>query len=186
MKRLQIKILIFLLTVVGLAQIPVQPKISAEKVRQSIEEFTGNNVPVEWKTVNLPDKSDFKKKFKIYTSDFPKVLHYGVFHYQNEEVYVIPAQVKGKTLPFSFLLYLSKKDLTILYVDVVEYRESHGDEIDMTVFKKQFQGKKNSKDIRYRRTIKSITGATISSRAITLAIGDLMLVVEKLRSSHLL
>lgn len=74
--------------------------------------------------------------------------------------------VKGK---MQFITYLvgvlpngGTKD-----VDVLAYRESYGGEIGYESFRKQFRGKTANDELRPGSTIKNISGATISVRAIT-------------------
>jgi Na+-translocating ferredoxin:NAD+ oxidoreductase RnfG subunit len=158
----------------------VQPDLTKEMIMKSVREFSKNIQDIRF--LHIPIRDIFesnRKNLKILKNRKLDTLTI-VLAYQNKKpVFIIPAQSKGKTLDFSFLVYINPQSDQIMDVDVVEYRETHGMEIDYPVFRKQFRGKNNPSKIVFRRYIKNITGATISARSITLGVRDILFLYLK-------
>ena len=55
----------------------------------------------------------------------------------------------------------------VLGVEVLAYRESHGQEIRFPAWRKQFIGKKGADQLKFGDAIKNISGATLSCRHVT-------------------
>ena len=75
----------------------------------------------------------------------------------------------GQHRPITFAVKLSPEGV-VLREEVMVYRESRGDEIRSPRFSKQFQGKTVRDSMRPNKDIDSVSGATISSRAITIGV----------------
>lgn len=159
-----------------------QPIPDEKLVAESMREIFGEKGSIHWKKIPLNSLTvENRNKLKIYRTLLPDSLTVGITVHQGEPILIIPAEAKGKTLHFSFLLYYHLEKQYIVDVDVVEYRESHGGEVDLKVFRRQFYQKSNPEEVQFKRTIKSITGATISSRSLTLAVHDLLLILSNIR-----
>lgn len=63
----------------------------------------------------------------------------------------------------------------IVAVEILAYRESHGQEIRLPAWRKQFVGKRSLDELRFGEQIKSISGATLSCRHVTEGIQRLTL-----------
>lgn len=74
--------------------------------------------------------------------------------------------VKGKSRPITYLVAFDMKG-EILGLEVLRYRESHGGEIRSPMFRGQFKGKSHKDALRVGKDIRNISGATISSRAVS-------------------
>lgn len=74
--------------------------------------------------------------------------------------------VKGKMQSITMLTGFLP-DGAIRDVDILVYRESYGGEVANDSFRRQFRGLTPESDIRAGATIKNISGATISARAVT-------------------
>lgn len=187
MKKQKLLFWLMLLVNILFSSERLQPSLKESLIKKSIKEVLGQDAPVHWEKVAISDmkKQDYKK-LKIYRYGIPDTLLIGIISLNEKIIAIIPAQSKGKTLYFSFLLYIDLTNDEILDVDIVEYRESHGQEIDLKVFRKQFRGKKRPDDVRFRRTIKSITGATISARSVTLAVHDLMIIYKYIKKRNII
>ncbi|EKD42277.1 MAG: hypothetical protein ACD_73C00228G0001, partial [uncultured bacterium] len=72
----------------------------------------------------------------------------------------------GKTDPITFLTAIDLSG-TVKSVEVLVYRETHGSEVHQKTFLKQYESKQLKDPIRVGQDIKNITGATLSSRAIS-------------------
>lgn len=83
--------------------------------------------------------------------------------------YAIIDDQMGQHKPITFAVKLSPEGV-VLRQEVMVYRESHGDEICSRRFSKQFNGKTVSDALRPNKDIDTISGATISSRAITMGV----------------
>lgn len=161
----------------------VQPDLKKELIQESINEFIGESVKLHDIAIPLQDiYPEVRSKLKILKSRELDTLYVSFFIHKGKSIVVIPAQSKGKTLDFSFLVYVDLQSDEIVNVDVVEYRETHGMEIDYPVFRKQFRGKKKPNEIIFRRHIRNITGATISARSITMAVRDVLIIYQKAKS----
>ncbi len=75
----------------------------------------------------------------------------------------------GQHRPITFAVKLSPEG-TVMREEVMVYRESRGDEIRSPRFSKQFRGKTVRDSLRPNKDIDCVSGATISSRAITVGV----------------
>lgn len=80
-------------------------------------------------------------------------------------VYRVASEM-GKHSPFDFLVGLDE-ELTVKGIVVMTYREARGGDVRRARFLKQFQGKAAGDPVSVNRDIIGISGATISSRAVT-------------------
>lgn len=75
----------------------------------------------------------------------------------------------GKDQPITFLVAVS--DLgAVLDVDILVYREPYGGEVAYESWRRQFRGRTSADSVRIGRPIRNISGATISSHAVTLGV----------------
>ena len=75
-------------------------------------------------------------------------------------------QVIGKTELITYAVALDPRG-AVLSVDVLDYRESHGGEIRLAGWRRQFVGKTAADPIQLNQDIKNISGATLSCRHVT-------------------
>lgn len=80
--------------------------------------------------------------------------------------WLIVDQVIGKAEAISYALALDN-DGKIIALDVLEYRETHGAEIRLPAWRKQFVGKTAQDSLRLDGDIRNISGATLSCRHLT-------------------
>jgi Na+-translocating ferredoxin:NAD+ oxidoreductase subunit G len=98
------------------------------------------------------------------------------------EGWIFALDVLGQSQPISFAVAVGA-DGTVKDIEVVAYRESHGEEIREPRFRRQFVGKKLRKDpIALDKDISAISGATISSRSATYATRKALALAEILGS----
>ncbi len=74
--------------------------------------------------------------------------------------------VKGKSRPITYAVAFDQ-DGSILSLEILTYRESHGGEVQSETFRRQFVGRKHGDPIAIGSDIRNISGATISSRSVT-------------------
>jgi Na+-translocating ferredoxin:NAD+ oxidoreductase RnfG subunit len=75
-------------------------------------------------------------------------------------------QVIGKAEAITYAVALDVHG-SVLGVDVLEYRETHGSEIRLPTWRKQFVGKSARDPVRLDSDIHNISGATLSCRHVT-------------------
>jgi hypothetical protein len=74
--------------------------------------------------------------------------------------------VKGKERPITYLVAVDTAGAT-RDIDILVYRESQGGEIANEAWRKQFRGKSAADPLQVGKDIRNISGATISSNAVT-------------------
>ena len=74
--------------------------------------------------------------------------------------------VKGKDQPITYLVATDTAD-TLRDIDILEYREPYGGEVAYEPWRKQFRGKTASAPLQVGKDIRNVSGATISSNAVT-------------------
>lgn len=99
--------------------------------------------------------------------------------------YAYVSKAPSKTDDFDYLVLLDP-ELIILKAKVLVYREDYGGEIGSSRWLKQFIGKTQDDDLRYRDNIAAISGATISVKSFTDAINKLLQSLKILHSKHIL
>ena len=92
-------------------------------------------------------------------------------------------QVIGKSELITYSVALDPRG-SVLGVDVLDYRESHGGEIRLGGWRRQFVGKTAGDPVELNRDIKNISGATLSCRHVTEGVQRLLkLYAADLRSA---
>jgi hypothetical protein len=82
-------------------------------------------------------------------------------------------RVIGRTEQITYALALDTSG-TVLSLEVLEYRETHGSEIRLLAWRKQFAGKQASTPPQFERDIRNIVGATLSCRHVTEGVAQLL------------
>jgi Na+-translocating ferredoxin:NAD+ oxidoreductase RnfG subunit len=77
--------------------------------------------------------------------------------------------VKGKELPITYLVAVDSAD-TLRDIDILVYREPYGGEVAYDPWRKQFRGKTAAAPLQLGKDIRNVSGATISSNAVTRAV----------------
>ena len=77
------------------------------------------------------------------------------------------AESRSEKIDYSILFNL---DATISKVNIIKYRENYGGEVGSKRWLKQFIGKLNGEEMKYRNDISAISGATISVKSMVNAI----------------
>lgn len=95
---------------------------------------------------------------------------------------VVVDDVIGKFERITYAVGLGP-DAVIRDVEILSYRESHGQEILLPAWRKQFVGKSAAAPLEVGRDIASISGATLSCTHVTEGVRRIAAVVEALRSS---
>lgn len=94
--------------------------------------------------------------------------------------YAAEANEIGKTKPITFMVILDKKGV-VKRIDILVFRETQGYEIKNPRWRKQFVGKSLRDPFRLKRDIDNISGATLSSRAVTKGVKKVLAVFKVVR-----
>ncbi len=96
--------------------------------------------------------------------------------------YVVIDEVIGK---FELITYAVgvNRDGSVRQVEVMDYRESHGYEIRLPAWRRQFEGKTAASPIRVGEDIANISGATLSCRHVTDGVRRIVTRLDALRRS---
>ena len=73
----------------------------------------------------------------------------------------------GKERPITYIVRIDHPTGRIGLLEVMEYREAIGGEVNAPVFREQFNGKGASDPVRLLEDIRNLAGATLSSRGLT-------------------
>jgi len=91
--------------------------------------------------------------------------------------YAFVDDVIGRTEPITYLVAVTP-GATVIGVDLLTFRESHGYQVERQAWRDQFHGRRLAPELHLGRAIDSITGATLSARALTRGIRRLLATTE--------
>lgn len=94
--------------------------------------------------------------------------------------YAAVANEVGKTRNITFMVVLDREG-AVKSVDIMAFRESQGYEIENPRWRRQFKGKTIKDPLRLKRDISSISGATMSARAVTKGVKRVLAVFQAVR-----
>jgi Na+-transporting NADH:ubiquinone oxidoreductase subunit C len=92
-------------------------------------------------------------------------------------------QVIGKTEAITFAVAIDSHG-TVKSVEILEYRESHGGEVRLPAWRRQFVGKRAKDAIRLDTDIRNISGATLSCRHVTDGVRRLVRLADRVLRSE--
>lgn len=99
--------------------------------------------------------------------------------------YGIVDNVRGKEQPITYLVMVGT-DLKVKDLEVLYYREAYGGEIQNQVWRDQFKGKAPGDNVYVGNGVQNISGATISTNAVSYGVRKLLAVFQVLRERNLL
>ncbi len=94
--------------------------------------------------------------------------------------YGVIGSERGKMRQITFMVLLDK-DGVVKDLDILAFRESQGYEIENPRWRGQFRGKSVRSRLRLRRDIRNISGATLSARAVTKGVKNVLAAFEVVR-----
>lgn len=132
--------------------------------------------------IALPQANIYQKAesfLKIYFGDSAEISESYYKYTNTDSIYILTCRnndnvvgygimdnVKGKNQPITYMTIFDTLG-DVLDVNILVYRESHGGEVQNESFRRQFRGKNSTSKLEVGKDIKSISGASISSRSIT-------------------
>jgi hypothetical protein len=137
------------------------------KVLESLQRQFGDSAQITKKTLLLTP-GEIARIVQASRSSWPSdtVTVYVCTRGETITGYGIVDIVRGKVQPFTYLVGLTRGG-EVNDIDVLEYREAYGGEIAYQSFRAQFNKKTSRDELTPGRTIKNVSGATISVRSIT-------------------
>jgi hypothetical protein len=87
-------------------------------------------------------------------------------------------EVIGKTELITYALSLDANG-AVKSLDMLVFRESHGDAVKLPAWRQQFVGKRAADPVRLDADIRNVSGATLSCRHVTAGVRRLLLVHER-------
>jgi Na+-translocating ferredoxin:NAD+ oxidoreductase RnfG subunit len=154
-----------------------------EKATESLKTYFGDSVEVVSHVFRFSEKEKLKlqqfqkSKTNIDTINLLICTSAGI-----RLGYGVVDNVKGKSQPITYLTVIDTSG-DVVDVNVLVYRESHGGEVQNESFRRQFRGMNAKSKIEIGRDIKSISGATISSRSVTGGVNNIIRIFEIIRPS---
>jgi Na+-translocating ferredoxin:NAD+ oxidoreductase RnfG subunit len=152
-------------------------KILDQKVNKSLKDF------YETEEINL------KKALDLYDSNVGKIqLEKNLFEvYSGEELkgYAYIGQAPSMKNIFDYLVILDK-DLKVAKAKVLIYREQHGRQIGSSRWLSQFIGLNGNQLPEFGSNIDGISGATISTKSMTLAMNELLQSLQIAKNNNLI
>jgi len=171
-------------TVTQISHAQINPAgLPAPLINKSVKEVLGSDQEIKWQPYRISDpaKDSLSGHFKVKKS-LPDSLYIGTASIQSKTVYLIPDRARSKSEWFTYILYVNE-DGSIRDVDVMQYRENYGYQIDYPMFRRQFKGKTSPGKIIFGRTIHNISGATISAWSLTYSVHDLLTLFDYLKKT---
>lgn len=134
----------------------------------------------ESQKICFPEADTFQSNHVLFTQEQIKSIEgkSGLkVHAKGQQIW--KAIKNGETIGYFFADYVLGKHLLIDYsvaidmsgkvkrVEILEYRESYGDEVKNESWLEQFHGKSSADEVTLNRDVMNIGGATLSSRHVT-------------------
>jgi len=133
-----------------------------EDVRKIIRTEYGKSIVFSMKKILLDKEVKAKIEQKVRQRFFKDFIYVWTIEIKKgEKVYGLLDNVKGKSMPITFLVIFDSKG-NILNSNVIKYREPYGGEISSPKWMNQFKGRNASSHFAVGNDIDGISGATIS------------------------
>jgi Na+-translocating ferredoxin:NAD+ oxidoreductase RnfG subunit len=147
------------------------PKSGIKKMDKTLAKLWPEQI-ISKHLVNISNLEKAKLSFKLDDKTI-----YKVSNSSTSDSYIYLSKGFGKMNEFDYMVVFNK-DLSILKVKVLVYREDQGGEIGSNRWLKQFSGKKDPKEMKFGHDIQNISGATMSARSLT---EDVKKVIKRMR-----
>jgi Na+-translocating ferredoxin:NAD+ oxidoreductase RnfG subunit len=148
--------------------------------RDLLADFFRTSQQVTYKKVQIDgvDRERISKRLG-YSLPRPSYTFYVATSGAHVDGYALIDEEKGEHLPITFAVKLSP-DGKVVRQEVVVYREVQGDEVRDDRFRRQFVGKSAHDRVELEQDIVAVSGATISSRAMTVGVKRALVLFDEL------
>ncbi len=154
-----------------LTSLPAHADTTYFTTKQILREFFPDSAKVSFQkyTPNKEQRARLRRRLGYALSKTSYYLFVATNQSGDVDGYAFIDDQMGQHKPITFAVKLSPGGV-VLREEVLVYRETHGDEIHSRRFGRQFEGKTIDDPLRPGKDIDTISGATISSRAITIGV----------------
>jgi len=158
-----------ILACLALAGVSVARPAGAQAVylttRQALAEFFPDSERVTFFKVDItPERRDRLRRRLGYAPRRRSQTFYVGLTGERVDGYAIVDEERGLSLPITFAV-LFGTDGRVRRMEILAYREPRGDEVRSPRFRRQFVGKGADDAMRHGEDIATVTGATVSSKA---------------------
>lgn len=153
-----------------------------EDVKKIIRTKYGDSIVFSMKKISLDKEVKAKIEPKVRQRFFKDFIYVWTIEIKKgEKVYGLLDNVKGKSMPITFLVIFDGKG-QILNSHVIKYREPYGGEISSSKWNAQFMGRSEKSNFVVGDGIDGISGATISVYSMTTGVMKLSLLFPLIKS----
>ena len=159
----------------------------ASPIKEISEEYLFSQFSTEIKiSMNILKINEIKKKIvqdQTQQAFYKDELYYWKISQNDTTIaYAFLDNVKGKSMPITFMVILSK-DGSIINANVIKYREPYGGEVGNNRWLEQFNEKNEKSNYDVGKTIDGITGATISVNSLSKGIKKIVLLYNQVKDN---
>lgn len=159
---------------------PAQAQATFYTPRSLLAEFFPRSQLVTYKKFELTPEQRRNIEHKLgYSLAKPSYTFYVAKSGETVDGYAILDEQMGEHLPITYGIKFSPNG-AVERQEVLVYRERYGDEVRDARFRQQFVGKTAADPLRPGEEVVAISGATISSRAMTLGVRRCLLLLDEL------
>ncbi len=163
-------VLIILTIPVFITSVAVYSATSKDRqysTKEKVLEMAFPGAHITTKRVEISPKDREEIEVLIKGKFFKRAMTFFVASYDGEVAgYATVAEEIGKKRRITFMVVLNPEG-SVKNVDILVFRESQGYEVKHKRWRDQFIGKSAKDPLRLKRDIDSISGATLSARAVT-------------------
>jgi len=175
--RKRIFLIIFLITT-QLFAVQLPKRILKKVDKELVKAFEKSNLQLV--SITIPAEVNTHLGKKIGASNLFQIVN-------TKEVigFAYIDKAPSKTDEFDYLILLDK-GLIILKTKILIYREDYGGEIGSKRWLQQFIGKSSKDQLKYKKDIMAISGATISANSMTIAVNTFLKNLTILKENKIL
>lgn len=167
-------------TVIGIAITATGAGAEDALIRKTVEEAFPGPKSVEVRPLTLSSSRTTRQRKRISSTPVRSAReYYAVATNDITAGYALVHTAQGKHGPIR-LLVVTASDLSVLRTEILQFRERRGHAVRGRRFLAQFTGKSPDDPIALRVDIDAITGATISSRAVTRGVREALRILRDL------
>ena len=140
-----------------------------------IKDVFPESISIEHSMYEIPKESINKIQNTTKQKFFrPELNLWTILSKDSTSYYAILDNVKGKSMPITFMVILDKNG-SIINTSIIKYREAYGGEVGNERWLAQFVNRNNNSSYRVGKNIDGITGATISVNSLSKGIQKIVL-----------
>lgn len=155
---------------------------AAEKLSAALKRVYGEAAQWSTATATLTEQQIAAVRASAGVTPAAAVTYYAVAVGGKRVGYGMVDDVKGKVKMITYVVLVDNA-MTIRDLEVLAYREPYGGEVQYDAFRRQFRGKGARDAFKVGVDIRNISGATISSNAVTTGTRKVIAILNVLKAS---